>query len=257
MTAFVGLNCDVLQIILNLIDSRDCQTQDGLALCTQKPLKALALVNRKLTSMVQPRLFTDLSVSRPYKFAVTFVDGPSKPKPTDFAKCARRMDINSTYDFSGSKKLLAGYEVSFNFPNRLTKLQTLHISMLPCFGLTTQPIKQKLPLRISTIAYPTTDCEGFELLKFCPNVSKLDIVCNKRDGYCYVAASAKQLSKEVSLTKVETLSCDCYGCNVQEWPDMEKWAKLCCSVKHLQTYLDICAVRELYRRRLLCVSTAS
>lgn len=159
MTAFVGLNCDVLQIILNIIDSRDCQTQDGLALYTQKPLKALALVKRKLASMVQPRLFTDLSVLCPYNFAVTFVDGPSKPKLTDFAKCARRIDINSTYDFSGSKKLLAGYEVSFNFLNRLTKLQRLRISMLPCFDLTSRQIKQKLLLRICTIAYPTIDCE--------------------------------------------------------------------------------------------------
>lgn len=141
------LDYDVWQIILDLLDSRNCQTQKDFLLRKQKPLKALNLVNCKITSIVRPRLFTGLSVVSPYTFAVTFLAG-EKPKPTEFPKYARRLDIDSTNDISGSKKLLAGYEVFSKFLSKLTEPHTLHITMMPCFELTSRLSNQKQRCRL-------------------------------------------------------------------------------------------------------------
>jgi hypothetical protein len=201
---FVNLNCDVWLIVLDFLDSRDCRTQYDLVLRREKPLKALALVNRKFASMVRPHLFMDLSVFCPYEFAVLFLAG-SKLRATDWNNRAQCLYINSTNDFSGFN------EVFFNFLGKLTRLHTLRITMMPCYELISRLRHQSTLLQIASVTHLTIDCEGLELLKFCPSVTKLDIICNKRDGFCYLTASVKQFPDAIPSTRVDALSRDCYS----------------------------------------------
>ena len=214
MTTLADLHCEIRLIIIDFLDSRSCQTQEDLILRKQKPLKALALVNRKLASIVRSRLFTDLSVTCPYNFAVTFLAG-SKTRSIEFTDRVRRLDINSTQDISGSKKLLAGYEVFFNFLGKLTRLRTLRITMMPYFELVSQLFHATAALQITSVRYLTIDCEGLELLRFCPNITKLDILCNERNGFCYFSASLRELLKIIPTTQVGTFDCDCCVDNVR------------------------------------------
>jgi hypothetical protein len=137
-----------------------------------------------------------LSVTCPSKFAGTFLAG-SDPKPKEFTNRACRLDISSTDDISGSKELLAGHEKFFNFLRKLTQLHTLRTAMVPCVELTSRLSHAAAMLQIDSVTELTIDCEGLKLLKFSPNVTKLDSTINRRNGFCCVSASTKELSKMI------------------------------------------------------------
>lgn len=226
MITLADLPCDIWLIIIDFLDNPSCQTQKDLTLLKQRPLKLLALVNCKLASIVHPRLSTDFSVTCPYNFAVTFL-ASSKTRSTEFTDRVSRLDTNAKQDISGSKKLLAGYEVFFNFPGKHTRLRTLRDTMMPCFELISRLCHAKAALQIASVKHLTIDCEGLPLLKLCASVTKLNIMCNERDGFCYVTASAKELSQIIRSINVKVLSCNCHVNIVHGWPeDLKTWTRL-------------------------------
>jgi hypothetical protein len=69
--------------------------------------------------------------------------------------------------------------------------------MMPCVELTSRLSHAAAMLQIASVTELTIDCEGLKLLKFSPNVTKLDSTINKCNGFCCVSASTKESSKMI------------------------------------------------------------
>lgn len=88
------LNHGIVHLIFDEHDDHD-DHREIVLIPSEKPppLKALALVNRKLADQVRPHLFRALSVPCPYNSAATFLDGRSKTLPGKFAKSVRQVHV--------------------------------------------------------------------------------------------------------------------------------------------------------------------
>jgi hypothetical protein len=112
------LNYDVLEIILDERETLYSRNETPVP-----PLKALALVNCRFADQVRTRLFRNLHITDPGRFAVELSKTPQSTQPFDIASVFRQVDIYSHSDLAQLLRVQNGHKLCFD--------QTRHFQKSP------------------------------------------------------------------------------------------------------------------------------